>query len=85
MVLNLRVNRLAVTWGMVSMEMTITIPTIRRQATMVSAMNAIIRYSMAVTGRCCERANSASNATETSGRRKTVKKNSAATVSADKR
>ena len=50
-----------------------TMPTIRRQATIVSAMKAIIRYSTVMTGRRCERANSASKAMETSGRRKHVK------------
>ena len=60
--LKLCVNRLAVIWGRVSNEMTSTMPIIRRQATMVRAMNIISTYSKNVTGIRCERAYSLSKA-----------------------
>ena len=60
--LKLCVNRLAVICGRVSNEMTSTMPIIRRQATMVKAMNIISTYSKSVTGIRCERAYSLSKA-----------------------
>ena len=60
--LKLCVKRLAVICGSVSNEMTNTMPIIRRQATMVKAMNIISVYSKNVTGIRCERAYSRSNA-----------------------
>ena len=56
-------NKLAVICGTVSSEMTSTMPTMRRHATMVSAMNIISTYSNICTGIPCERANSRSKAT----------------------
>ena len=49
-------NKLAVICGTVSSEMTSTMPTMRRHATMVSAMNIISTYSKISTGIFCERA-----------------------------
>ena len=60
---------MAVICGMVSSEMTSTMPTMRRQATMVRAMNIIRVYSKKATGNPCERANSRSKAMLTMGRR----------------
>ena len=48
-------NKLAVICGTVSSEMTSTMPTMRRHATMVSAMNIISAYSNTCTGMPCER------------------------------
>ena len=79
--LKLCVNRLAVICGRVSNEMASTMPIIRRQATMVRAMNIMSIYSKKRTGRCCERANSRSNAMYMMGLRKMVKNS---TRSADK-
>ena len=59
---------------MVSRLMASTMPTIFSVATMVMAMSVIIRYSMAVTGRCCERAKVLSNAMFWIGRRRKVKR-----------
>ena len=56
-------NKLAVICGTVSSEITSTMPTMRRHATMVSAMNIISTYSNTCTGIPCERANSRSKAT----------------------
>ena len=78
--LKLWVNRLAVICGSVSREMASTIPTIRRQETMVSAINIISRYSKAATGMRWERANSRSNAIATIGRRKSAKKTARTTL-----
>ena len=47
---------------MVSRLMASTMPTIFSVATMVMAMSVIIKYSMAVTGRCCDLANVLSKA-----------------------
>ena len=71
--LKLYVNRFAVICGSVSSDITRTMPIILRQATMVSAINIISTYSNCATGRCCERANSLSNAIETICLRNTVK------------
>ena len=57
------ISYLAVICGTVSSEMTSTMPTMRRHATMVSAMNIISTYSNTCTGIPCERANSRSKAT----------------------
>ena len=57
------VSVLAVICGMVSRLMLNTMPTIRSVATMVIAMRAIMRYSIKSTGKRCERAKLASNAT----------------------
>ena len=63
--LKLLVNIFAVICGSVSSEITKTIPTICRQATMVSAMKNISVYSKKCTGIFCESANSRSNAIDT--------------------
>lgn len=65
--LNLNVNRLAVICGIVSNEIARTMPTIRKERTIVSAMNIIKIYSNRTTGIPCERENSRSNATEMIG------------------
>ncbi len=61
-------NKLAVICGIVSNDRTRTIPTMRSVATMVSAMSAIRRYSIKLTGRWSERAYSLSKAIVTIGR-----------------
>ena len=71
--LNLKVNRLAVICGMVSRDMASTIPTIRKESTMVRAINIIKIYSNTTTGIPCERENSRSNAMEIIGWRNRVK------------
>ena len=70
---NLCEKRLAVICGIVSNEITSTMPTIRKQATIVSAMNIISMYSKACVGIPCERANSRSNATYIIGCKKSEK------------
>ena len=73
MYLNLKVKRFAVICGRVSKEMASTMPTMRRHATIVRAMNTIRAYSKKVTGSFCERANSGSKAMATIGRRNRAK------------
>ena len=72
--LKLKVNKFAVICGIVSRDMASTIPTIRRQATILKAMNIIKRYSNRTTGMRWDFANSRSNAMATIGRRNKVKK-----------
>ena len=60
--LKLWLKRLAVICGRVSKDRTRTMPIIRRQATMVKAMNIINMYSKSATGMRCERAYSLSKA-----------------------
>ena len=57
----LKVNRLAVICGTVSRLIASTMPTSRSVETMVMAMSAMSRYSITLTGRCCERAKVLSN------------------------
>ena len=70
--LNWQVNKLAVIWGMVSREIASTMPTMRRHATIVRAISIISPYSIVLTGRCWERANSRSNARQMIGCRNKV-------------
>ena len=58
--IKLLVNRLAVIWGIVSRDITKTIPTICRQATIVKAINSISVYSKKCTGSPCDNENSLS-------------------------
>ena len=68
------VKRLAVSCGIVSNEMTNTMPTKRKQPTMLRAINIISRYSNSLTRMPCEAANSRSKAMAIIGRMYRAKK-----------
>ena len=78
--LKLLVNRFAVICGSVNKDMTSTIPTICKQATMVNAMKNIKVYSKKCTGIFCDKANSLSKAMATMVLRKKPKKRIKATA-----